>query len=147
MTCLDDRRLVDVQFGGGTASERAHAHGCRACAARLARLADDLARIDAVLRTTSPRRAAPAWRWAPLAVAAVLAVVVAVRQLSTPPPVQTADVDVATLADELTDALTADVTFNDATTSTTADRSTCPWGDPLLGVGCDEAAVLQIAWR
>ena len=56
MTCLDDERLTDVHFGGGGAGERAHARTCAACAARLARLGRDLARIESVLRTTPPPR-------------------------------------------------------------------------------------------
>jgi hypothetical protein len=30
---------------------------------------------------------------------------------------------------------------------TETGRSTCTWGDPLLEVGCDEPAVMRIAWR
>ena len=46
------------------------------------------------------------------------------------------------LADEVADALTLDDEPADSST-----ESTCVWGDPLLGVGCDEPAVMQIAWR
>ena len=146
MTCLDDERLTDMHFGGGSPGAREHTRTCAACGARLARLGRDLARVEAVLRTTAPPRrvtAAPStWRWAPLAAAAVLAVAIVAGRgvLTTQRP---RGADVATLADELTDALTADVSFDDGTTP----ASTCAWGDPLLGVGCEDAAVLQVAWR
>jgi hypothetical protein len=146
MTCLDDRRLTDLHFGGGTPDEREHAHGCVFCTARARALAVDLARIDTVLRATAPprlvARPAPAWRWAPVVVAAVLALAVAVQR-GRVAPVDDPD-DVATLADELTDSLTADVAFDDGGSGAS---STCTWGDPLLGVGCEQSAVLQIAWR
>jgi hypothetical protein len=40
-----------------------------------------------------------------------------------------------------------DVAFGDDTTGATTAASTCTYGDPLLGVGCDEPAVMQVAWR
>src|SRR5262249_3914104 len=81
MNCLDDRRLVDVHFGGGTEAEQAHVRRCIACTVRARALAEDLARVDTVLRsTTPPRRSAahrtPVWHWAPTAVALVLALAV-----------------------------------------------------------------------
>ena len=150
MTCLDDRRLVDVHFGDGTPAEREHLHACAGCNARATALARDLGRVDAVLRTSRPpRRAArivSVWRLAPLAVAAALVLAVAVyRQTGT--SVVAPDDDTLALADELADTLAADVDFGDGTTARIATASTCAWGDPFLGVGCEEPAVMQIAWR
>jgi hypothetical protein len=152
MTCLDDRRLLDVHYGDTSAAERAHLAGCATCAARLRTLQRDLGRIDTVLRETvplalrAPRRAG-AWRWAPIAVAAVLALAVGVWRHAAEPVVADAD-DTLTLALELSDAMAPHEFFDDEPTarSSTA-RSTCTWGDPLLGVGCDEPAVMRIAWR
>jgi hypothetical protein len=107
MTCIDDRRLLEVHLGDAAPAEHEHLATCAACADRLRALRADLHRIDTVLRETMPpplraRRQARAWRWAPVAAAVVLA---------------------------------------------WSSWSTCTWGDPLLGVGCDEPAVMQIAWQ
>jgi len=159
MTCLDDRQLVDVYYGDGSAAERAHASGCRSCRARVSALTRDLRLVDTVLRSTAPprssRRYAKAWqtntwRWASVAVAAVLALAVALER-PMPTPVQSAaiedDTDVLALADEVSDAITSDVGFYDDGTGTARTSSTCTWGDPLLGVGCEQSAMQQIAWR
>jgi len=155
MTCLDAHRLFDVYFGDGTAADRAHAAGCEACGAYLRALARDLTRIDSVVRgTTPPRRAAaphPAWRWAPVAVAAMLALAVVLHR--TPAPTA-GDDDTLALADEVGDVFTYDASLDgdatgdvDTTERGEQARSTCTWGEPLLGVGCDEPAVLQVAWQ
>ena len=155
MTCLDDRRLLDVYYGDGSAADRAHAAGCDACGAYLRALARDLARIDTVAReTTPPRRTAaphPAWRWAPIAVAAMLALAVVLHR--PPTPIATDD-DTLALADEIGDVFAYDASLDgnatgdvDTTDRTEQARSTCTWGEPLLGVGCDEPAVLQVAWQ
>ena len=73
-------------------------------------------------------------------------VAVAIERVGTPLGAVQGD-DTVTLADELVDAMTADVAFDDGENDPTTTRSTCTWGDPLLGVGCDEPAVTQIAWR
>ena len=150
MTCLDDRQLVDVYYGDGSAAERAHASGCPACRARAGALTRALGLIDAVVRSTPPprpvRRRANAWL--PVAVAAVLALAVA---LNRPVRVKTAavedDADVLALADEVSDSLAMGVALYDDGTETARTRSTCTWGDPLLGVGCEQSAMQQIAWR
>jgi hypothetical protein len=149
MNCLDERRLLAVHFDDAPASDRAHVATCAACAARLRSLRVDLARVDTVLRATMPpRRAARrrAGHWVPVAVAAMLALaVLAYRHGGS--PLTASDDDTLVLADEVASAMTSDVWPDDAPTDETAERSTCAWGDPLLGVGCDEPAVTQIAWQ
>jgi hypothetical protein len=157
MNCFDDRRLFDVHTGDVTPDEHQHLSTCAVCAGRLRALRTDLARIDTVLRETNPpsvraARHAIAWRWAPLAAAAVLALALGTRQWTGAP---VADVDdTLALADELSEAMESTVDFDlddDATATASATQSTwpstCTWGDPLLGVGCDEPAVMRIAWR
>jgi hypothetical protein len=149
MTCLDDRRLLEVCFGDAPAGDADHVTACASCAARLRALRRDLARIDTVLRTAPPRPAAHirlVRRWAPLALAAAVALAVVVHRLPGRSPVD-ADDDTLALADELTNAMTDDVSFDDAASDPATGPSTCTWGDPLLGVGCDEPAVMRIAWR
>jgi hypothetical protein len=51
--------------------------------------------------------------------------------------------DPFTLADEVATLVGGDVASEVETTAT----STCTYGDPLLGVGCDEPPVMRIAWR
>jgi hypothetical protein len=153
MNCLDDRRLFDVHAGEPAPAERQHLATCAVCAGRLRALRTDLARIATVLRETTPPslrapRHAMAWRWAPLAAAAVLALVLGVRQWGGA-PVAGAD-DTLALADEFSEAMASTVDFDlddDTSTGATTTSSTCMWGDPLLGVGCDEPAVMRIAWR
>jgi hypothetical protein len=149
MTCLTERRLLEVHGGEGTAAERDHVASCAACVGRATSLARDLARIGTVLRSTPPsrraRRRSSAWRWVPVAAAAVLALAVVMRQ---PQPVTERGDDTLALADELVQTMTDDGSFDDdGASESTTGTSTCTWGDPLLGVGCDEPAVMQIAWR
>ena len=83
MSCLDERSLLALHFDDAPPADRDHVAGCRRCAARLDALRRDLSRIDTVLRTPPPslRPHAPrAWRWAPLAIAATLALAVAVHR-------------------------------------------------------------------
>jgi hypothetical protein len=146
MTCLDERRLLEVHFGDAAVADRTHVATCSDCAARLQALRRDLGRVDAVLRATPPpTRARPvAWRWAPVAVAAILALAVAVHRHH----VVTPDDDTLALADELTTTMTTEDWLDDGDADRPATvRSTCTWGDPLLEVGCDEPAVMRIAWR
>jgi hypothetical protein len=78
----------------------------------------------------------------------VLALVLGVRQRGGAPAAG-AD-DTLSLADELSEAMASTVDFDlddDTSTGATTTSSTCTWGDPLLGVGCDEPAVMRIAWR
>ena len=154
MNCLDDRRLLDVHLGEPAPEELRHLATCAVCTGRLRALRADLARIDTVLRETTPpplraARHAIAWRWAPLAAAALLALVLVTRQWGGAPTAGAAD-DTLALADELSDTMTSAVDFDlsdDGASSASATSSTCTWGDPLLGVGCDEPAVMRIAWR
>jgi hypothetical protein len=149
MTCLDDRRLFEVHLGDAPACDAGHVAACTSCAGRLRALRRDLARIDTVLRTPAPRaapRAATVRRWIPVALAAAVALAVVVSRLSGPSPAD-ADDDTVALADELADAMTTDVPFDDAAAYPMIVPSTCTWGDPLLGVGCEEPAVMRIAWR
>jgi hypothetical protein len=148
MSCLDERRLLAVHFDDAPVPDRTHVAGCAACTARLRSLRRDLARIDTVLGTTlPPRRAArrPVGRWVPVVVAAMLALAVLAHRQERPS--RPAEDDTLVLTDELVSALSADAWLDDATDDENTDRSTCTWGDPLLGVGCDEPAVTQIAWQ
>ena len=148
MTCLDERQLLELHMGDGTDADRHHVADCAGCGARLSALARDLERIDTVLREAPhrlPGSPLHAWRGAALALGAMLALAV-VLQRHQQAPVTATDDDTLALADEVTDALVGDVAFDDET-GDSASRSTCAWGDPLLGVGCDEPAVMQIAWR
>ena len=151
MNCLDDRRLTDVHFGDGTPDDIQHVAGCATCAARATTLARDLSRVDTVLRTTAPPRLpvrpATSWRWVPLTAAAALAVVVALQSARNQPDLATTDDDTLALADEFVDTLTVNLAFDDSEPTSMVATSTCTWGDPLLGVGCEEPAVMQIAWR
>jgi hypothetical protein len=155
MSCLDDYRLFAAHTGDAAPEERAHLTSCAVCAGRLRTLRADLVRIDTVLRETTPPplhrpRGAVTWRWAPLAVAAVLALALGVQRWGATPDVEAAD-DTLALAQELSAAIApSDYDLDDeddASTVAAAAESTCTWGDPLLGVGCEEPAVMRIAWR
>jgi len=152
MRCPNERRLFEVHTGDGTAAERAHVAGCAACGERLRALGRDLARIEGVLRGPAPALARPrravAWKLVPLAAAAtILLAVVLGRQSVTTPDAWPTGTDAYALADEVAALVAGDVeAIDDGATDTTA-ASTCTWGDPLLGVGCEEPAVMQIAWR
>jgi len=144
MTCLSERRLVEVHVGEGTDADRRHAARCAECRVRLHTLARDLGRIDTVLGATPPRRMAPrrhVLRLAPLAVGAVLALAVLLAR-APQTAVVSGDDDTLALTDEVAYALTLGDEPDDSAT-----ESTCVWGDPLLGVGCDEPDAMQIAWR
>ena len=144
MTCLSEQRLLELHMGDGTDADRRHAAGCAECQTRLRALARDLGRIDTVLGEAPPRRVPSrgrALRIAPLAVGAVLALVVMLARVPQT-HVESSDDDTLALADEVSDALTLDDESADTST-----ESTCVWGDPLLGVGCDEPGATQIAWR
>jgi hypothetical protein len=148
MTCLDDRRLFEVHLGDAPSRDADHVATCASCAGRLRALRRDLARIDTVLRTPAPRpvvRIATVRRWVPVALAAAVVLAVVVSRLPGPSPAD--DDDTLALADELANAMTTDVSFDDAAVDPTIVPSTCTWGDPLLGVGCEEPAVMRIAWR
>jgi hypothetical protein len=144
MNCLGEERLLELHMGDGTDEDRRHAAGCVDCGTRLRTLRRDLGRIDTVLAETPPRRVTShgrLWRLAPLAVGAVLALAVMLPRVQQV-PVGSADDDTLALADEVADALALDAQPTDS-----PGESTCVWGDPLLGVGCDEPDAMQIAWR
>ena len=147
MSCLTDERLLDVHLGDATPDDRHHLAGCPGCAERLAALARDASRMSAVLRGVPPtrrRRATRAWMWAPAVAAAVLALAIGLS----PNPASLHEVDPLVLAEELASLFEVETHLDDdATDATTTAASTCPWGDPLLEVGCDEPTVMQIAWR
>jgi len=96
--CLNERTLLRITTGEGTAAHRAHLRVCADCAERFDALADDLDVIGNVLMQTPPRTAAVKqmpWTllaWAPVAVAAVvvLAVGLMVTRQFAPTPVQVA---------------------------------------------------------
>ena len=144
MTCLSEQRLLELHMGDATDVDRRHAAGCTECQTRLRALARDLERIDTVLGEAPPRRAASPgriWRIAPFAVGAVLVLAVMLARMQQAPVASSND-DTLALADEVADALTLDDEPADSST-----ESTCVWGDPLLGVGCDDPDAMQIAWR
>ncbi len=156
MKCLDDDRLLDVQLGEAGADARAHVAQCAGCAARLRRLAGDLTRLGTVLREAPPSRRTRAWSmpWAPLATAvAALLLGVAVHRYATAPAASLDDTDTLALLDELSTSVlgatgdASDDTEARTTTTSGEGRSTCAWGDPLLGVGCNELTGTRIAWR
>lgn len=143
MTCLSERRLLELHMGDGTDADRRHAAGCAACGTRLRALARDLGRIDTVLAEVPPRPVASrgyVWRIAPLAAGAALALAVMLARVTTT-RVASSDDDTLALADEVANVLTLDESGE------TSTQSTCVWGDPLLGVGCDEPGAMQVAWR
>jgi hypothetical protein len=145
MNCLSERRLLELHTGDGSDSDRRHATECADCGTRLRALARDVGRIDAVLHETPPRRAAAprlAWRIVPLALATLLALTVMRTRVEQAPVASSTD-DTLALADEVADVFADDV----ASAEEPATGSTCTWGDPLLGVGCDEPGAMQIAWR
>jgi len=144
MICLSEQRLLELHTGDGTDADRRHVATCADCDTRLRALARDLGRIDTVLGEVPPRRAtsrARAWRVAPLAVGAVLALAMMLARVR-PTHVVSSDDDTLALADEVANTLALD-----DETADTSSESTCVWGDPLLGVGCDEPGAMQVAWR
>ena len=151
MNCPNDRRLFEVHTGDGTPADRAHAAVCPDCGARLRVLARDLARIDGVLRRPAPAlrpaRRTLGWQLAPIAVAAALLLAVMLGRGGLTSIEPSNGLDAYSLADEVAAAVAGDADFDDDTTGTTTAASTCTYGDPLLGVGCDEPAVMQVAWR
>ena len=96
--CLNQRALLDVATGEGTAAQRSHLRECADCVERCDALRDDLEAIDGVITRTrpassaAPRPVAVLVHWAPAAAAVVslLAVQLTVSRLLTPAPVQVA---------------------------------------------------------
>src|SRR5206468_6970538 len=130
-----DRRplYVHVVYGGGT--YRDHVAQCAVCQTRMATLTIHLARLDAVLRTTAPRRrirqTAPRWRWMPVAAAAMLALAVAVHRHGGAPGTAPSEDDTLALADELASIVFEEAEAAAPPSAVATAPSTCPWGDPL----------------
>ncbi|MGH7896151.1 MAG: hypothetical protein ACREQL_15880 [Candidatus Binatia bacterium] len=147
MKCLGEQQILDLQLGDATTSaERDHVQRCEACTARARALDRDLGRLGAVLgqappaARVHPRRV----RWAPLAAAAVLVLAVAVQRYTTVGAPAADDTETLALLDELSSAMQAD----ERAAATTSDSpSTCTWGEPLLGAGCDEPGLTVLAWH
>jgi hypothetical protein len=151
MTCLDESALLRVHWGDATDAERAHAAGCPTCAQALTAVASDLGRIDAVLREGVAMRRTPQplpLRLAPFAAAALLVLALLLGRLRTTPV--TAD-DTLAMLDELTAAVATydvmDLALDEGTDAVADTQSTCAWGEPFLGMGCDEPPVTLVAWR
>jgi hypothetical protein len=155
MTCLDEDALLRLHLDDGNDAERAHAAACVTCARALAAVATDLARLGTALGDGTPalrpRRRPGRLVLAPIAVAAAFLLAVALgRPPTTPPPSD--DADTLVLLDELMGAVATDdgldmLLGTPDETATAAARSTCAWGEPFLGMGCDEPPVTLVAWR
>ena len=114
--CLNERALVLLSVGEGTAAQREHCDGCPTCAARLQALTADLGGIGEVLRGVPPRlarqpRRSPSWRLVPALAIATIAAVVGVHRLYERRPLDpvgrdvVADASVSASAEEVSDAL------------------------------------------
>ena len=81
--CLSERRLLLCYSGESRTVDVTHLRGCPACAERFAHLRDDLDRIGRVLVTPAPALSHPPrapsfnWRWAAVATAVLVAVIIA----------------------------------------------------------------------
>jgi len=115
--CLPEDTLLMLYSGEGSDAERAHLRSCQACEARHARLGDDLQLIDRVLseappqRTSAHRLAPRGLRWMPVAaaLAGIVAFVMGVSRLWSPPSVQVAaaTASVSVFAEDVSAALFA----------------------------------------
>lgn len=158
--CLSDETLLAVQTGDGAPDDVRHAGGCVLCARRLTHLRADLARIDAILALPPPPPVRldhaggfqlPTPRWlAPLAAAAMVALVVATRMsLPTTPAASDADV-AAVLADVNAVFATSDDDSRTDDTPGAIDvafgaRSTCRLDEPFIGIDCNDEGVTLAA--
>ena len=149
MKCLSERELTAVALGDGDRDARDHVARCAACDARRRNIVRELSRLRTVLGEAPPAREparALGIRWTAVAAAAVVVLAVALgRHGSTPPP-SPDDRSALVLLDEVSDAM-LDAASLETGAPAAATTSTCPWGDPLLGVGCEESGVTQVAWR
>jgi len=155
MTCLDDDALLRVHLDDGTDAERAHAAACVTCARALLAVATGVARLATALGDGTPalrpRRRPVRLVLAPLALAAAILLVVALGRQPTTPPAGD-DADTLVLLDELMNTVATDDALDNLVgtpdeSETAAARSTCAWGEPFLGMGCDEPPVTLVAWR
>jgi hypothetical protein len=115
--CLDERVLVLLSVGDGTAAEREHCDGCPACATRLRAVITDLGGIGEVLREAPPPfaprlpRRLPAWRLVPALTIAMLVAAVGVHRLFEARPrdrvdgAGVGDASLSASAEEVSDAL------------------------------------------
>jgi hypothetical protein len=115
--CLNERSLVLLSVGEGTAAQREHSETCPACRARLRALTAELGGIGGVLRGAPPPlahrrpRRSPSWSLVPALTIALLVAVVGVHRLyESRPVVRTddvvvADASVSASAEEVSDAL------------------------------------------
>lgn len=152
MKCLDEAGLLRVQLDDASADERTHADACPTCTRALASLATDLGRIDAVVRAGVAIRRVPRpmrVRLVPVAAMAVLVLAVVLGRHAVIPRHEAADDTLAVLDDVDTAVATYDVAglFDDQADDDDSARSTCTWGEPFLGMGCDESPATLIAWR
>ena len=157
--CLKDKALLLLHAGGGTSVQRTHLTECESCAGRYRDLGSDLDVISQVLRREPPRQIIDrrlhlrVVRWAPVALAAVLVLIVAwqaARMLRSPAPPSagTGSVEFGSLVDELPTNLfllseamavergTASGDSNGLTTSVLEADRPCEWYDvPVRGEG------------
>jgi len=115
--CLDERSLVMLSVGEGTAAEREHSETCPTCGARLRAVTADLGGIGEVLRGAPPPlalrrpRRSPSWSLVPALAIASLVAVVGVHRLLEPRAFDrtaadgVADASVSASAEEVSDAL------------------------------------------
>jgi hypothetical protein len=150
--CLDERSLVRLFVGEGTAAQREHSETCPTCGARLRALTAELGGIGEVLRGAPPPlahrqpRRSPSWSLVPaLAVALLVAVVGAHRLYESRPFVRAGgdgvtEASVSASAEEVSDAL-----FD-----TSGERAVLAMALPLGGSGrlaVTEAAEVEGALR
>jgi hypothetical protein len=149
MKCLSERELTAVALGDGDRDARQHVARCAACDARRRDIARDLARLRTVLGEAPPAiEPARAFgiRWTAVAAAAAVVLAVALGRHGSTPPAPPDDESALVLLDEVSDVM-RDGASLETSAPVAATTSTCPWGDPLLGVGCEESGVTQVAWR
>jgi hypothetical protein len=136
-SCLDERSLVMLSLGEGTAAQREHSETCPTCRARLRALTGELDGIGEVLCEAPPPlvhrrpRRSPSWSLVPaLAIASLVAVVGVHRLYESRFLVRTdgygvADASVSASAEEVSDALFG----------TSGDRAALAMALPLPGRG------------
>ena len=115
--CLNERSLVMLSVGEGTAAARAHSETCPTCGTRLRALTAELGGIGEVLRGAPPPlarrrpRRSPSWSLVPALAIASLVAVVGVHRLFEPRPFDrtdgdgVADASVSASAEAVSDAL------------------------------------------
>jgi hypothetical protein len=148
MKCLSERELTAVALGDGDRDAREHVARCAACDGRRQRIARELERLRTVLREAPPAvepARALGIRWTAVAAAAAFVLAVALGRHGSMPPPARDDGSALVLLDEVSDTMLDAASLE--TSAPAVATSTCAWGDPLLGVGCEESGVMQVAWR